>query len=76
MKAKIAYLHSPSPDRYIIFFQEQGSDGLQQLEISEGHLANIIADGAHYAFRKQCVHRVPETNKSENVEHERAASGA
>lgn len=72
MIAKLIYLHSPAPDRYVLFFQEQGDDELRELEISEGHLANIIADGAHYAFRKQCVHRVPETTKSENAEHERA----
>lgn len=77
MIAKLAYLHSPAPDRYILFFQEQGKEELQQLEISEGHLANIIADGAHYAFRKQCVNRVPfNTKTTENAENERAASGA
>jgi hypothetical protein len=67
MIAKLAYLHSPSPDRYILFFQEQGKDEIQQLEISEGHLANIIADGAHYAFRKQC-NRVPVDDTARSVQ--------
>jgi hypothetical protein len=58
MIAKLAYLTSPAPDRYILNYQEDGTDGIHQIEISEGHLANIIADGAHFAFRKQ-YHRVP-----------------
>jgi hypothetical protein len=71
MKAKIAYLTSPAPDRYVIKFQEEGSEELRDLEISEGHLANIIGDGAHYAFRKQCS-SVPFTqteNEHERTEH-------
>lgn len=64
MIAKIAYLTSPAPNRFLLNFQHVdtlGNDALLVVEISEGHLANIITDGAHYAFRKQCSNRVPET---------------
>ena len=53
MIAKLIFLTSPAPDRYVLNIQKFGSDSVEQIEISEGHLANIIADGAHYAFRKQ-----------------------
>lgn len=73
MRAKLAYLTSPKPDCYVICFQQDGSEELQFLEISEGHLANIIADGAHYAFRKQYTHRVPNP-QTENAD-ERSSIG-
>jgi hypothetical protein len=59
MKAKIAYLTSPAPNIYLLNFQiEQGID--LSVEISEGHLANIVIDGASFALRKQYPSRVPE----------------
>lgn len=67
--AKIAYLTSPAPNRYILNFQKFGSDGIEQIEISEGHLANLVIDGASFALRKN---RVPETTKPENAhDHDR-----
>lgn len=53
MIAKLAYLTSPAPDRYVLNIQIFGGDELKQIEISEGHLANIVSDAAHHAFRKQ-----------------------
>jgi hypothetical protein len=50
--ARLAYLTSPGPDRYLLNIQRFGSDDIEQIEISEGHLGNIVADAAHYAFRK------------------------
>lgn len=50
--ARLAYLTSPGPDRYVLNVQRFGSDELEQIEISEGHLANIVSDAAHHAFRK------------------------
>lgn len=59
MKAKIAYLTSPAPNTYLLNFQlEHGIE--QSIEISQGHLANIIIDGASFALRKQFNHRVPD----------------
>jgi len=61
MKARIAYLTSPAPNVYLLNFQlEHGIE--QSIEISQGHLANIIIDGASFALRKSYpVNRVPET---------------
>jgi hypothetical protein len=74
MIAKLAYLTSPSPDRYLLNFQS--SHGVNfEVEISEGHLANIIADGAHYAFRKQYPHRVPVSTATESAENVERATG-
>lgn len=57
MKARIAYLTSPAPNVYLLNFQlEHGVES--SIEISEGHLANIIIDGASFALRKQLVNRV------------------
>lgn len=66
MIAKLAYLTSPAPNRYILNIQTFGNETLEQIEISEGHLANIIGDGAHYAFRKQ-YHRVPASQTETNA---------
>jgi hypothetical protein len=75
--AKIAYLTSPAPNRFILNYQEEGKDGIERVEITKAHLANILIDGCALALRETSVHhRVPETNKSENAEHERATSGA
>lgn len=70
MIAKLIYLTSPGPDRYVLNVQKFGSEDIEQIEISEGHLGNIIADGAHYAFRKQ-YRSVPATTTEDA--HERAA---
>ena len=75
MIAKLAYLTSPAPDRYILNIQYQGESFTHSIEISEGHLANIIADGAHYAFKKQYSTRVPFIQQDESADEHRAASG-
>lgn len=71
MIARIAYLTSPSPNRYLLNFQVEHSVEMS-IEISEAHLANIIVDGASFALRKSYSHRVPET-QTESAKHERAA---
>lgn len=55
MIAKLAFLTSPAPNRYLLNIQKFGSDETEQIEISEGHLANIIVDGAAFALRKNRV---------------------
>lgn len=55
MIAKLVYLTSPSPNRYILNFEEEGKDELCSLEISEGHLANIIIAGTSLALRKTFI---------------------
>lgn len=71
MIAKLAYLTSPAPNRYVLNYQPFGSDELVKVEISEGHLANIIVDGASFALRKS--HRVinPPT---ESAAHDRTGA--
>lgn len=75
MIAKIAYLTSPAPNRFILNYQEDGKDGIERIEITRAHLANIIVDGASFALRETSIHRV-QSLQTENVEHERATSGA
>lgn len=75
MKAKIAFLTSPAPHVYLFNYQEDGKEGLCQVEISEGHLANIVIDGASYALRRS-THRVQiHTTSAENAGHERSTAG-
>lgn len=69
MIAKIAYLTSPAPNRFILNYQEEGEDGIMRVEISKAHLANIIVDGAAFALREvHSIHRVSETNKMGNAD--------
>lgn len=71
MIAKIAYLTTPGPDRYVLNFQLFGSENLQSIEISKGHLANIIIDGTSLALRENSINRVPAT-QTESASHEQA----
>lgn len=52
MIAKIAFLTSPAPGRYIFNYQAFGEEGLIQVEISKAHLANVVIDGASWALRE------------------------
>jgi hypothetical protein len=57
MIAKLAYLTSPSPGRYILNVQPFGSDDLLRFEIAQCHLANIVITGASLALSES--NRVP-----------------
>lgn len=50
-KASIAYLTSPSRGVYVLKYQVHGSYDVVEVEISKGHLANIIIDGTTLALR-------------------------
>jgi hypothetical protein len=73
MIAKLAYLTSPAPNRFILHVQaaplrntvEGDGDDIYQFEISEAHLANIIIDGASFALRS---HRVPELEGTRSLD--------
>jgi hypothetical protein len=67
MIAKLAYLTSPAPGRYMLNIQPFGSDDLLRFEIAQCHLANIVVDGAAFALRES--NRVPNntTQESANV---------
>lgn len=72
MIAKIAYLSTPSPGRYILNFQTFGSEELIQIEIGKDQLVNILIDGNMSALRDyQFSTRVPPTH-TERGDHERA----
>lgn len=65
MIAKIAYLTSPGPNRYVLNIQMFGSEGIERIEITEAHLANIVIDGASFALRKTRV-SIPHTESAED----------
>ncbi len=67
MIAKLAYLTTPFPGRFIINIQTFGTGETFQYEISKHHLANILIDGTALVLR--------ETSHQKD-EHERAASRA
>ena len=73
MIAKLAYLTTPGPNRYVLNFQLFGSDDLLSFEIGQEHLANILSDGVSLALRTQ-LNRVPITPAGEK-EHERTSTG-
>jgi hypothetical protein len=66
MIAKIAYLTSPSPGRYVFNFQGFGSDELISIEVGPDHMRNILSDGVPLMLR-QSFHRVPVVNNTENA---------
>jgi hypothetical protein len=76
MIAKIAYLTTPAPDRFVLNIQPFGSDDILRFEISRAHLANILIDGTSLALRDNSIHRVQPTTNQEKNANERAASGA
>jgi hypothetical protein len=69
MIAKIAYLTTPAPNRYVMNFQVFGSDDLLSIEISKAHLTNVIIDGASLALRENHP-----ASPTESKEHERTGA--
>jgi hypothetical protein len=69
MIAKLAYLTTPGPDRFVINFQVFGCEGIQSIEISKDHMANIVIDGAALVIRSA-------THTPTEREHERSTAGA
>jgi hypothetical protein len=67
--AKLAYLTTPAPGRYMLNIQPFGSDELLRFEIAQAHLANILIDGTALALRDNAssIHRVPETKQTESA---------
>jgi len=74
MIARIAYLTTPGPDRFVLNIQPFGSDDIQSFEISRHHLANILIDGTALALRETSTNRVPPPLNEDA--HERAINGA
>ena len=55
MIAKLAYLTTPGPDRFVLNFQVFGCEGLQSIEISKEHIANIVIDGTALVLRSRPI---------------------
>lgn len=53
--AKLAYLTTPGPDRFVLNIQIFGSDDIQRFEIAKAHLANILIDGTALALRDKAT---------------------
>jgi len=64
MMVKLAYLISPEQGRYYLMIQPADQDEVIQIEIEDFHLANIVADGAHFLLRKSILQK--------EASHERA----
>ena len=62
--AKIAFLTTPGPNRFVLNIQTFGSDDIQSFEISRHHLANILIDGTALALRETSTNRVPQTESA------------
>jgi hypothetical protein len=60
MIAKIAYLTTPEPGRYMLNFQPFGSEDLISVEVAPEQMRNILSDGVSLMLR-QSFHRVPIT---------------
>lgn len=72
MIAKIFYLSTPAPGRYMLNYQLFGSDELITIEIAKAHLVNLLIDGTALALREdQYLNRIPKTQTEEGA-HERA----
>lgn len=65
--ARLAYLTTPGPDRYVLNIQPFGSTDCLQYEISKAHLANIVIDGASLSLREASNHRVPASQHTESA---------
>lgn len=68
MIARLAYLTTPAPDRFVLNIQPEGSDDLLRFEIAKAHLVNILIDGAALAFREQYPARVPNNSSQESAD--------
>jgi hypothetical protein len=75
MIAKIAYLSTKAPGRYMLNYQLFGSDELIQIEIGKDQLVNILVDGNSWALREYQFAVCTPTH-TERGEHERSTAGA
>jgi hypothetical protein len=74
MIAKIAYLTSPAPNRFLLHIQPDGATETIPYEISRAHLANLIIDGVSFSLRETSINRVPSNPNQESAENERAGT--
>lgn len=76
MIARLAYLTSPAPGRYVFNFQPFGSEDVISIEVGPDHMRNILSDGVPLMLRNS-LHRVslPPTQESADdaIRHQRPA---
>ena len=58
MIAKLAYLTTPDPGRYMLNVQAFGSAELISIEVAPDQMRNILIDGVALMLR-QSFHRIP-----------------
>jgi len=58
MIAKLAYLTTPDPGRYMLNFQPFGSDELISIEVGPDQMRNILTSGVSIMLNNS-LHRVP-----------------
>lgn len=66
MIARLAYLTSPAPGRYVFNFQPFGSEDVISIEVGPDHMRNILSDGVPLMLRNS-LHRVPVTTSTESA---------
>lgn len=64
--AKICYLTSPGEGRYVLNFQEFGSQDVFQIEVPAETFRNVLSDGVRLMLNSS-FHRVP-VNKQEGAQ--------
>lgn len=67
MIAKLAYLTTPDPGRYVLNFQAYGSDKLTSIEIGPDQMRNILTAGVTVMLNNS-LHRVPLKSTSESAQ--------
>jgi hypothetical protein len=70
--AKIAYLTSPDPGRYVLCYQPFGADELECVELGPDQLKNILTHGVSLMLNS-AIHRVPLT-QTKDAAHERSGA--
>ena len=67
MIAKLAYLTTPDPGRYVLNFQTFGSDSMIQIEVAPDAMRNILASGVTIMLNNS-LHRVPLNSQKEGAQ--------
>lgn len=67
MIAKLAYLTTPDPGRYVLNFQTFGSNELTSIEVGPDQMRNILTSGVAIMLQ-QSFHRVPVKQAEEGAQ--------
>lgn len=67
MIAKLAYLTTPDPGRYMLNFQPFGSEELISIEVGPDQMRNILTSGVSIMLNNS-FHRVPVNKQTEGTQ--------